>query len=398
MARFQEAWRKSLEQRTTSGLIRKHQVLESAQGVDIQVDGKPFLGFCSNDYLGLASHPDISEAAIKSIEAYGFGSGASHLVIGHHLEHELLEQELAAFTGRDRAMVFSSGYMANMALVSSLVNKSDLVLQDKLNHASLLDGGLLSGARFQRFLHNDMTSLEGYLSKFSQDPKIDKTLVVTDGVFSMDGDTANLSEMAKISRHHDALLMVDDAHGLGVLGKQGQGTIAAQGLSQKEVPVLMGTFGKAFGTSGAFVAGSEQLIEYLSQVARPYIYTTAMPPSIAAATRKSLELIKAADSSRKQLQALITYFREKVSALGYTLMPSETPIQPVVIGSSFQTMALAEFLKDKGILVGAIRPPTVPDKTARLRITLSARHSFAHIDRLIDALAEALQQGIIHHD
>lgn len=398
MARFQEAWRKSLEQRTTSGLIRKHQVLESAQGVDIQVDGKPFLGFCSNDYLGLASHPDISEAAIKSIEAYGFGSGASHLVIGHHLEHELLEQELAAFTGRDRAMVFSSGYMANMALVSSLVNKSDLVLQDKLNHASLLDGGLLSGARFQRFLHNDMTSLEGYLSKFSQDPKIDKTLVVTDGVFSMDGDTANLSEMAKISRHHDALLMVDDAHGLGVLGEQGQGTIAAQGLSQKEVPVLMGTFGKAFGTSGAFVAGSEQLIEYLSQVARPYIYTTAMPPSIAAATRKSLELIKAADSSREYLQALITYFREKVSALGYTLMPSETPIQPVVIGSSFQTMSLAEFLKDKGLLVGAIRPPTVPDKTARLRITLSATHSFAHIDRLIEVLAEALQQGIIHHD
>ena len=397
MAKFQEAWRKSLEQRTASGLVRKHQVLESAQGVDIQVDGKRFLGFCSNDYLGLASHPDIGEAAIKSIEAYGFGSGASHLVIGHHLEHELLEQELAGFTGRDRAMVFSSGYMANMALVSSLAKKSDLVLQDKLNHASLLDGGLLSGARFQRFLHNDMTSLEGYLSKFSHDPKIDKTLVVTDGVFSMDGDTAKLSEMANISRHHDALLMVDDAHGLGVLGEQGQGTIAAQGLSQEDVPVLMGTFGKAFGTSGAFVAGSEQLIEFLTQVARPYIYTTAMPPSIAAATRKSLELIKGADSSRKHLQALITYFRAKVSALGYSLMPSETPIQPVVIGSSFETMALAEFLKNKGILVGAIRPPTVPDKTARLRITLSAAHSFAQIDRLLEALAEALQQGVIEH-
>ena len=398
MAKFQEAWRKSLEQRTASGLVRKHQVLESAQGVDIQVDGKRFLGFCSNDYLGLASHPDIGEAAIKSIEAYGFGSGASHLVIGHHLEHELLEQELAGFTGRDRAMVFSSGYMANMALVSSLAKKSDLVLQDKLNHASLLDGGLLSGARFQRFLHNDMTSLEGYLSKFSHDPKIDKTLVVTDGVFSMDGDTAKLSEMANISRHHDALLMVDDAHGLGVLGEQGQGTIAAQGLSQEDVPVLMGTFGKAFGTSGAFVAGSEQLIEFLTQVARPYIYTTAMPPSIAAATRKSLELIKGADSSRKHLQALITYFRAKVSALGYSLMPSETPIQPVVIGSSFETMALAEFLKNKGILVGAIRPPTVPDKTARLRITLSAAHSFAQIDRLLEALAEALQQGVLEHD
>tara|TARA_R110002167_G_scaffold192576_12_gene395108 strand:- start:214 stop:1410 length:1197 start_codon:yes stop_codon:yes gene_type:complete len=398
LARFQEAWRKSLEQRTVSGLIRKHQILESAQGVDIQVDGKPFLGFSSNDYLGLASHPDISEAAIKSIEAYGFGSGASHLVIGHHLEHEQLEQELAEFTGRDRAMVFSSGYMANMALVSALVAKSDLVLQDKLNHASLLDGGLLSGARFQRFLHNDMSSLQGYLSKFTQDPKIDKTLIVTDGVFSMDGDVACLTEMAKLSDDYDALLMVDDAHGLGVLGEEGKGTLAAQGLSQDDVPVLMGTFGKAFGTSGAFVAGSEQLIEFLAQVARPYIYTTAMPPSIAAATRKSLQLIKAADSSREHLQALITYFREKVSTLGYSLMPSETPIQPVVIGSSFQTMALAEFLKDKGILVGAIRPPTVPDKTARLRITLSAAHKFEHIDRLAEALAEALKQGVIGHD
>lgn len=398
MARFQESWRKSLEQRTASGLIRKHQILESAQGVDIQVDGKRFLGFCSNDYLGLARHPDICEAATKSIEAYGYGSGASHLVIGHHLEHELLEQELAEFTGRDRAMVFSSGYMANMALVSSLVTKSDLVLQDKLNHASLLDGGLLSGARFQRFLHNDMSSLKHYLSRFSQDSKIEKTLVATDGVFSMDGDTAHLAEMAKISQHYDALLIVDDAHGLGVLGEEGRGTIAAQGLSQEDVPVLMGTFGKAFGTSGAFVAGSELLIEFLTQVARPYIYTTAMPPSVAAATRKSLELIKSADSSRKHLQTLIAYFRKKVSALGYTLMPSETPIQPVVIGSSFQTMTLAAFLKDKGILVGAIRPPTVPDKTARLRITLSAAHCLADIDHLLEVLSEALQKGIVEND
>lgn len=398
MAKFQEAWRKSLEEKTRSGLIRKHQVLESAQGVDIQVDGKLFLGFCSNDYLGLASHSAIREAAIKSIEAYGFGSGASHLVIGHHVEHKLLEQELAEFTGRDRAMVFSSGYMANMALVSSLVNKTDLVLQDKLNHASLLDGGLLSGARFQRYLHNDIASLQGYLSKFSQDPKIDKILIATDGVFSMDGDAAKLPAMAKISQDYDALFMVDDAHGLGVLGEQGKGTLATKGLSQEDVPVLMGTFGKAFGTSGAFVAGSEQLIEFLSQVARPYIYTTAMPPSIAAATRKSLELIKTADSSREHLQVLIAYFREQVSALGYALMSSETPIQPVIIGSSFQTMVLAEFLKEKGILVGAIRPPTVPDKTARLRITLSAAHSIAHINQLVEALAEAVRLGIIEHD
>jgi 8-amino-7-oxononanoate synthase len=398
LAVFQNTWRKTLEERSRAGLIRHHKVLESAQGVDIQVDGRSYLAFCSNDYLGLANHPDVSEAAIKSIESYGVGSGASHLVIGHHLEHELLEKDLADFTSRDRAMVFSSGYMANMALVSSLVDKSDLVLQDKLNHASLLDGGLLSGARFQRFLHNDMNSLEGYLSKFTQDQKINKTLVVTDGVFSMDGDIAHIDKMARISKHYDALLMVDDAHGLGVLGEAGAGTLSSLNLSQDDVPVLMGTFGKAFGTSGAFVAGSEQLIEFLTQVARPYIYTTAMPPAVAAATRKSLELIKSADASRLHLKALITYFREKVSALGYLLMPSDTPIQPVLIGSSFRTMALAEFLKEQGVLVGAIRPPTVPDKTARLRITLSAAHSFAQIDRLLDVLDDALQKGVIGHD
>ncbi len=397
MAVFQDAWRKALDERSKLGLFRHHKILESAQGVEVLVDGKAYLAFCSNDYLGLANHPEVSETAIKSIENYGFGSGASHLVIGHHIEHDLLETELAEFTGRDRAMVFSSGYMANMALVSSLVDKSDLVLQDKLNHASLLDGGLLSGARFQRFLHNDMNSLDAYLYKFNQDQKINKSLVVTDGVFSMDGDIAHLDKMAEISKNYDALLMVDDAHGLGVLGEKGQGTIASLGLTQDDVPVLMGTFGKAFGTSGAFVAGSEQLIEYLSQVARPYIYTTAMPPCVAAATRKSLELIKSADTSRTHLKTLIAYFRTKVSALGYALMPSETPIQPVVIGSSFKVMVLAEFLKERGVLVGAIRPPTVPDKTARLRITLSAAHTLAQIDRLIDTLSEALDKGVIEH-
>lgn len=398
MARFQKSWKESLEARSKAGLIRKHQVLESPQGVEIQVDGKAYLAFCSNDYLGLANSPEINLAAIESIKTYGIGSGASHLVIGHHLEHDLLEKDLASFTGRDRAIVFSSGYMANMALVSSLVSKTDLVLQDKLNHASLLDGGLLSGARFQRYLHNNMSSLSGYLAKFSEDSKIDKALIVTDGVFSMDGDVANLPEMAAISKDHDALLMVDDAHGLGVLGEGGRGCVASAGLTQNEVPVLVGTFGKAFGTSGAFVAGSEQMIEYLSQVARPYIYTTAMPPSVAAATRKSLEIVKSADTLRKHLQALITYFRHQVSALGYALMPSDTPIQPVMIGSATQTMALANFLREQGILVGAIRPPTVPDKTARLRITLSASHSTAQIDRLVDALKKALNLGVVDYD
>lgn len=398
MASFQDVWQKSLEEKANAGLIRQHQVLTSAQGVDIQVDGKPYLGFCSNDYLGLANHPDINCAAMNAIKQYGVGSGASHLVIGHHTEHELLERALAEFTGRDRAIVFSSGYMANLAVVSSLVGKSDVVLQDRLNHASLLDGGLLSGARFQRFLHNDMNSLSGYLSKFSQRSSSHKTLIATDGVFSMDGDEANLSEMCRLAKEHNALLMVDDAHGLGVLGQQGRGTVSEQGLNQDDVPVLMGTFGKAFGTSGAFVAGSAQLIEYLTQLARPYIYTTAVPPSIAAATRKSLELIIAADPLRDHLHSLIKYFRAKVHALGYVLMPSETPIQPVMVGSSFQTMSLANFLKERGVLVGAIRPPTVPDKTARLRITLSAAHNFEQLDQLLDALADAMQRGIVTYE
>lgn len=398
MTIFESSWEKTLEERSQLGLSRHHQILESAQGVEIKVDGQAYLSFCSNDYLGLANHPQIKAAAIESIQRYGFGSGASHLVIGHHLEHALLEKDLAEFTGRDRAIVFSSGYMANMALVSSLVDKSDLVLQDKLNHASLLDGGLLSGARFQRYLHNDMNSLEAYLSKFSLDNKVKKSLVVTDGVFSMDGDTANLSEMAEITKRYDALLMVDDAHGMGVLGVHGKGTIASMNLSQEQVPVLMGTFGKAFGASGAFVAGSEQLIEFLSQIARPYIYTTAMPPSVAAATRKSLELIRRADSSREHLKEIIHYFRKKVSDLGYSLMPSETPIQPLIIGSSFQTMALSTFLKERGLLVGAIRPPTVPDKTSRLRITFSAAHTISQIDVLLETLKEAIDLGVFIPD
>lgn len=398
MAIFQQEWQRILSARKQAGLIRTHLKLESPQGVHIKVDGQSYLAFCSNDYLGLANHPEIAHAAISSIQANGVGSGASHLVIGHHEEHEKLEAALAEFTGRDRALVFSSGYMANMALVSALVGRSDLVLQDKLNHASLLDGGLLSAARFQRYLHNDLNSLSSYLEKFSNDTKIEKKLIVTDGVFSMDGDIAPLKEMTKIAQHHDALLMVDDAHGFGVLGDQGKGSLNVWGLGQEDVQVLMGTFGKAFGTTGAFVAGSSLLIEYLAQVARPYIYTTAMPPSMASATLKSLDLIKRADRERTHLKQLIAYFKNGVSRLGYLLMNSSTPIQPIVIGSSEQTMTLAGFLKQHGILVGAIRPPTVPDKTARLRVTLSAAHTLEDIDRIIDVLELAIKQGVIESE
>ena len=393
---------KVYRQKKDAGLWRQHRTLNSPQGVNVNVDGRLLLAFCSNDYLGLANHHDVKHAAIDAINAAGVGSGASHLVIGHHREHQLLEEELAEFTQRDRALVFSSGYMANLAIVSTLVGKSDTVLEDKLNHASLIDGGLLSGARFQRYLHNDSASLERYLQRFHQqaqrlpeDAHIQrKQLVVTDGVFSMDGDVANLTELTALCTQHDACLMVDDAHGLGVLGPEGRGCVADAGLDQDDVPVLVGTFGKAFGTSGAFVAGSNELIEYMIQMARPYIYTTAMPPAIAAATRASLKLVQQADDKRDHLKQLIYHFRQGASQLGFELMPSHTSIQPIMIGDTHKAMALSQYLENEGILVTAIRPPTVPDKTARLRVTLSANHSFDDIDELLEALAQAQVAGL----
>jgi len=399
---FEQQWLEALEAKKAAGLWRHHRLLTSPQGVNVCVDGRQMLAFCSNDYLGLANHKEVKQAALDAIQTAGVGSGASHLVIGHHQEHDLLESELATFTNRDRALIFSSGYMANLAVISTLLNKSDLVLEDKLNHASLIDGGLLSGARFQRYLHNDINSLSNYLQKFSKNAKSigenkpeSKTLVVTDGVFSMDGDVANLVDMVDICKQQNALLMVDDAHGMGVLGPGGRGCVAELGLSQTDVPVLVGTFGKAFGTSGAFVAGSETFIEYLIQCARPYIYTTAMPPSIVAATRKSLQLIQTADQERAHLSSMIHYFREKVVSLGYQLMDSSTPIQPILIGSSESAVALSDFLAKEGVLVTAIRPPTVPDKTARLRVTFSAAHTKDNVDQLLVALAKAKHSGVV---
>jgi len=400
---FERQWREGLQAKKDAGLWRQHRTLNSPQGVNVNVDGRLLLAFCSNDYLGLANHHDVKHAAIDAINAAGVGSGASHLVIGHHREHELLEEELAEFTQRDRALVFSSGYMANLAVVSTLAGKSDTVLEDKLNHASLIDGGLLSGARFQRYLHNDSASLERYLQRFHQQNQQTqqkeytqrKQLVVTDGVFSMDGDVANLNEISRLCQQNDACLMVDDAHGLGVLGPEGRGSVADAGLGQEDVPVLVGTFGKAFGTSGAFVAGSNELIEYIIQMARPYIYTTAMPPSIAAATRASLKLVQQADNKRAHLKQLIYQFRQGASQLGFELMPSHTAIQPIMIGDTHKAMALSQYLENEGILVTAIRPPTVPDKTARLRVTLSANHRFDEVDELLETLAQAQVAGLV---
>ncbi len=349
------------------------------------VDGRPILAFCSNDYLGLANHPDVVAALQKAAERYGVGSGAAHLVNGHSREHLALEEELAAFTGRQRALLFSTGYMANLGVIAGLLSDGDDCFQDRLNHASLLDGALQSGARLHRYLHGDVDSLQKKLSKRSREST---ALVATDGVFSMDGDLAPLSQLSVLCSQHQAWFMVDDAHGFGMLAENGAGSVVACGLDSRQVPIYMATLGKALGTFGAFVAGDEELIELLIQQARSYIYTTALPPALAAATRASLRLVQQESWRRDKLQSLVTRFRQGAAQLGMKLMSSKTAIQPIIVGESEQALAMSEALFAKGILVTAIRPPTVPKGGARLRITLSAAHSEQQVDRLLSALEQ----------
>ncbi|MBH3386911.1 MULTISPECIES: 8-amino-7-oxononanoate synthase [Pseudomonas] len=376
-----------LAERRAADLYRQRPLLESPQGPEVVVDGQRLLAFCSNDYLGLANHPEVVGAWQAGAERWGVGGGASHLVIGHSTPHHQVEEALAELTGRPRALLFSTGYMANLGAITALVGQGDTVLQDRLNHASLLDGGLLSGARFNRYLHNDPASLASRLDK-----AVGNTLVVTDGVFSMDGDLADLPALAEVARARGAWLMVDDAHGLGTLGARGGGIVEHFGLGVDDVPVLIGTLGKACGTSGAFVAGSEELIEALVQFARPYIYTTSQPPALACATLKSLELLRRESWRREHLAALIRQFREGAQQIGLELMDSPTPIQPIVIGDSAQALRLSRMLRERGLLVTAIRPPTVPAGSARLRVTLSAAHSQAQVQLLLNALAECYPQ------
>lgn len=376
-----------LAERRAADLYRQRPLLESPQGPEVVVDGQRLLAFCSNDYLGLANHPEVVGAWQAGAERWGVGGGASHLVIGHSTPHHQVEEALAELTGRPRALLFSTGYMANLGAITALVGQGDTVLQDRLNHASLLDGGLLSGARFNRYLHNDPASLASRLDK-----AVGNTLVVTDGVFSMDGDLADLPALAEVARARGAWLMVDDAHGLGTLGAQGGGIVEHFGLGVDDVPVLIGTLGKACGTSGAFVAGSEELIEALVQFARPYIYTTSQPPALVCATLKSLELLRRESWRREHLAALIRQFREGAQQIGLELMDSPTPIQPIVIGDSAQALRLSRMLRERGLLVTAIRPPTVPAGSARLRVTLSAAHSQAQVQLLLNALAECYPQ------
>ena len=372
----------NLEKRYQQSLYRTRVTTSSGCGAVVNIDGKPLHNFCSNDYLGLASHPDIARAFKRGIDSYGTGSGASHLISGHGQAHQQLEEQLAEFTGRPRALLFSSGYMANLGVINALVGRGDTVIEDYLNHASLLDGGLLSGARFQRFKHCDTVDLQAKLSKAQGARK----LLVTDAVFSMDGDLAPLVDIAAVCARHNAWLMVDDAHGFGVLGDRGGGLVEHLNLTAQQVPILMGTLGKAFGTYGAFVAGSEALIETLIQFARSYIYTTALPPAVAVASSVSLQLLQSEQWRRDKLNQLIARFRDAALQVGLQVMDSQTAIQPLLLGDDQQVLAVAAQLRDKGFMVGAIRPPTVPVGQARLRITLSANHSEQQVDALVDAL------------
>ena len=355
--------------------------LESAE---IELNGRCCVDFCSNDYLGLAAHPQVIEAFIDATRLHGVGARASHLITGHQTEHEALEQELAAFTGRERAIVFSTGYMANLGLVRALARRDAVVYGDQLNHASLIDGGRLSGAKLHRYAHGDVAALERQLAA----QESGTALVLTDGVFSMDGDLAPLPALAAACSKYGAYLAVDDAHGLGVIGETGRGILEHFGLSPTQVPALVGTFGKAFGTFGAFVAGSEDLIETLIQRARTYIYTTALPPAVAAATRAALAVSIAEPWRRERVLALTRRFRELALAAGIRLAASETPIQPIPLGSADAAVKASDAILERGFFVAAIRPPTVPADTSRLRITFSAAHRDADVEALVLALAD----------
>ena len=379
-----------LQQLRAQNLYRSRRVLAGPQGAEVDSDGHHYLAFCSNDYLGLANHPAVIRALQSAAERYGVGSGAAHLVSGHSHEHHALEEELAEFTARPRALLFSTGYMANLGVISALLGRGDTVYEDRLNHASLLDGGLLAGARLLRYPHVDAPALTQRLAGREGG----EALIATDGVFSMDGDLAPLPALATVAGDHGAWLMVDDAHGFGVIGREGKGSLDYYGLGLEAVPVVIGTLGKAFGTAGAFVAGSEDLIETLIQKARTYIFTTATPPALAAATRVSLQLARREEWRREKLRALVQRFRAGAGQLGLSLLQSWTPIQPLLVGDAGRAVALSEVLRERGILIGAIRPPTVPVGTARLRITFSAAHSEQQVDRLLAALESALTRPL----
>lgn len=379
IARLAEA----AHERARTGLLRRLRTIDHADGPWLDAGGRRLLSFAGNDYLGLAQHPLVIAALKRTADDEGVGSTAAHLICGHRAEHEALEEALAEWTGRERALLFSTGYMANLGVMQALLRPGDVCVQDKLNHACLLDGAALAGAELKRYPHGDVDGAARQLASRAGAG----ALLATDGVFSMDGDLAPLRDLARLCDREDATLMVDDAHGLGVLGEDGAGSLSALGLGQRDVPVLMATLGKALGCQGAFVAGSAGLIEGLVQSARTYVYTTAMPPAVAAAALAAVRVARTESWRREKLAALIRHFRDGAAELGLSLMPSDTAIQPLPLGDATLAMAAAGALEEQGFLVGAIRPPTVSAGKARLRITLSAAHEEEHVDRLLDALA-----------
>lgn len=372
-----------LNERAALGLLRKRRTMQSPQSPHIIVDDKSYLAFCSNDYLGLANHPQLVNALQHGAQQWGVGAGAAHLVSGHFDPHHQLESQLATFVGKPAALLFSTGYMANLGVVQALLGKNDTVFADKLNHASLNDAMLLSRAQVKRYRHADTAQLAALLEQTNSGRK----LIITDAVFSMEGDIAPLSELLALCEQYDAWLLVDDAHGFGVLGEQGRGSLAHFGIVSKRV-IYMATLGKAAGVFGAFVAAEQVVIDTLINHARSYVYTTAMPPALSVALSESIRLIAQGDELRNHLQDLITQLRAGLCDLPWSHMPSHTAIQPLLIGDNQATLLLSEGLRERGVWVAAIRPPTVPQGTARLRITLSAAHSAADVAQLIVALHE----------
>ncbi|MBL0028734.1 MAG: 8-amino-7-oxononanoate synthase [Rhodanobacteraceae bacterium] len=379
--------RARVAERDAAGLRRVVREVERADGVHLRIDGRALISFASNDYLGLAQHPDVVRAMQEAANRWGVGSTAAHLLGGHRGPHAQLEREVAQWLGYESALLFSTGYLANLGVIAGLMQRGDVCVQDKLNHACLIDGAQLAGCTLRRYPHNDVDAAARQLDRAGDAP----ALLATDGVFSMDGDLAPLSELAARARERDALLFVDDAHGFGVLGADGQGSPEHLGLGAREVPLRMVTLGKAVGCGGALVLGSQVLIDALIQFARPFVYTTALSPAIAAAASTAIAIIRREPERRAHLRDLIARFRSGATQLGYTLMDSVTPIQPLLIGDTEAALALSDALMSRGWYVPAIRPPTVPAGSARLRVTLSAAHTAAQIDGLLAALNDARQ-------
>lgn len=373
-------------ERARQDLLRRLRKVEAIDGARIQIDGKALINFASNDYLGLAQHPALQEALVRAVKRWGVGATAAHLLGGHREEHEALEDKLAGWTRRKCALLFSTGYMANLGAMQALLAEGDICVEDKLDHACLMDGARLSGAALKRYVHADVASAKRQLES-SMDSA---ALLATDGVFSMDGDVAPLADLAILCKTQQATLMVDDAHGLGVLGDEGAGSLVEANLKQDDAPVLMATLGKALGVGGAFVAGSKALIDGLVQFARTHVYTTAMPPALAAAASAAIDIARFEEWRRAKLRRLVAHFRHGAGERGIDLIESRTPIQPVLIGTSRTALLAAQRLESDGHFVPAIRPPTVAQGKARLRVTFSALHEEADVERLLNALARAI--------